>query len=218
MAKDSKSKWPKVPENYETLPINQQLLLTQNASDAILKHLKNGPNGPERDNVPRAIAEALLCMVSSVVTKAIDQPDNKELLAAMLRLEQPIKRIEGDVTAMKNSTETAISKTRGPMGVWAKGLSVASPPLPQSTLPSCSSQPAPPPELDRKEDRQVTIKIKDKDTAHKFRVQTPKQLQNFIETRLKHYPMLKSSEVEVAKQLKSGDLQLLMKTGGAPKP
>ena len=118
MRNNDKSKWPQVPNNYETLPTNKQLLLTQETSEAILRFLMNGPEGRTREAVPKAIAEALLRMMSSVIAKAIDQPDNRELLTAMLRLEQPIKRIEGDVTAIKHSANTATTNNRhGPLGV-----------------------------------------------------------------------------------------------------
>ena len=215
MGKSGKSKWPRVPDAYESLPINEQLLLIQQTSEAILKYIQDGPNGSPREAVPRAVAEPILRMVALVTAKAIDQPDNKELLAAIQRLEQPIKRIEGDFTAMKHSTTTVTTNNRhGPMGVWTKGLSVASPPLSQSTLTSCSSQPAPLPGSEAKTERQVTIKIRDNDIKGRHRQQSPKNLQAYIETRLKAYPTLKTAEVEVTTQLKSGDIRLLMKTRG----
>lgn len=215
MGKNGKSKWPRVPDNYESLPTNKQLHLTQNTSETILNYLLNGPNASPRESVPRAVAEAMLRMVASVTAKAIDQPDNRELLAAMQRLEQPIMRIEGDVTAMKHSKTTVTANTRpGPMGVWAKGLSAASPPIPQSTMTSCSTQPAPVPGSEAKTERQVTIKIRDNDTKERHRQQTPKDLQAFIETRFRAYPTLMTADIEVATQLKSGDIRLLMKTRG----
>ena len=210
---NNKSQWPKPPENYQTLPINQQLLLTKNATEAVLNHLRNGPNNSTREHVPRTTAEALLSMVTAVVTKAINQPDNQELLAAVLRVEQSNKRIEGDVVVLKNATETA-SKKQGPMNVWAKGLSVASPPIAQSTMTPCSSQPAPPPGIDTKENRQILIKLKNDEVAQKYRSNTSKQLQDYAQIQLSEYPTLKAVEIEVAKQLQSGDLQFLMKTRG----
>ena len=89
---------------------------------------------------------------------------------------------------------------------------MASPPVSQSTIPSCSTQPAPPPETEAKEDRQITIKIKNEEVIGRHRKQTPKDLYAFIEARLKAYPALKNAQVEVATQLKSGDIRLLMKT------
>ena len=68
-----------------------------------------------------------------------------------------------------------------------------------------------------KEDRQITIKVKNTSVAETYRKSNSKHLQNYIETRLRAYSTLKSSEVEAVTQLKSGDIRLLMKTRGAAK-
>ncbi|KAL9077203.1 MAG: hypothetical protein Q9161_000469 [Pseudevernia consocians] len=138
MGNNGKSKWPQVPNDYSTQPINKQLLLTKATSEAIIKHLMNGPDNRARESVPKATVEAILRMVSSVMDKAIDQPDNKEILTEIRQLKQPIMRIEEDITVMKHSTNTVTTNNRqGPMEVWAKGLAVASPPISQSTMTSC---------------------------------------------------------------------------------
>ena len=65
-----------------------------------------------REVVSKIIAEALLRIISSIIIKAIDQPNNRELLTAMLRLKQPIKRIKEDITAIKHFANTIITNNR----------------------------------------------------------------------------------------------------------
>lgn len=116
---------------------------------------------------------------------------------------------------MRHSTDTAPLNTRPrPLDVWANRLRVASKPSTQ-TITDTSSQAAPP--QSSNEEREITIKIPDREVAARHRKETNKQLRTYVEIGLLKYPSLRvpTQEVEMVTQLKFGDLRLLMRTRGA---
>ena len=87
-----------------------------------------------------------------------------------------------------------------------------SPPVSQSTILFYFTQSAPLSRTKTKKNHQITIKIKSEEVIDRHRKQTLKNLYAFIETRLRVYSALKNAQIEVATQLKSENIHLLIKT------
>ena len=66
--------------DYSIQFINKQLLLTKTTFEIIIKHLINDFDNYARETIFKVIVEAILRMMSSMINKAIDQSNNKEIL------------------------------------------------------------------------------------------------------------------------------------------
>ena len=69
-----------MPNDYSIQFINKQLLLMKTTFEIIIKHLMNDLDNYARETIFKIIVEVIFRIMSSVVNKAIDQSNNKEIL------------------------------------------------------------------------------------------------------------------------------------------
>ena len=98
--------------DYSIQSINKQLLLTKTTSEIIIKHLMNDFDNHARETIFKVTVEVILRIMSSMINKAIDQLNNKEILIEIRQLKQLIMRIKKNVIIIKHFINTIIMNNR----------------------------------------------------------------------------------------------------------
>ncbi|CAG8128391.1 unnamed protein product [Penicillium nalgiovense] len=207
------SQWPPLSGGRESSArnINERILDANYDVRQLLNHISSNSSV----KVPRPVLEYLKS-VQELTTDLIKNPIGQDWKQQFEQLRQETNQIKQDIHAVRIATATVAGPSTR-VRSYVDAVKNAPPPTHfLSSHGSTSTNPASPSDL--LQDRQVIVKLGDSDGVKRFRTQTPAEITRTAEkARVKAAKevdglTMASAKFVAARQLKSGDLSLSLRT------